>query len=58
MPHRDIKAVGQRPAHVLNFQRVGSTRHFDAADFSGRTLGLKAEGESRKRRGNKPAACI
>ena len=26
---------------VLNFQRVGSQRYFDAAGFPGRTLGLE-----------------
>ena len=29
---------------VLNFQRVGSQRYFDAAGFPGRTVGLEAEG--------------
>jgi len=27
---------------VLNFQRVGTQRYFDAAGFPGRTLGLDA----------------
>ena len=31
---------------VLNFQRVGSQRYFDAAGFPGRTLGLDAEGQT------------
>jgi predicted AlkP superfamily pyrophosphatase or phosphodiesterase len=29
---------------VLNFQRVGAQRYFDAAGFPGRTVGLEAEG--------------
>src|SRR6266481_577007 len=29
---------------ILNFQRVGSQRYFDAAGFPGRTVGLEAEG--------------
>src|SRR5947209_2915868 len=33
---------------VLNFQRVGTQRYFDAAGFSGRTLGLEVEGGRRK----------
>src|SRR6266513_2049970 len=42
---------------VLNFQRVGSQRYFDAAGFPGRTVGLDAEGgKQKKRRGNSPAA--
>ena len=28
---------------VLNFQRVGTQRYFDAAGFPGRTLGLDAD---------------
>lgn len=28
---------------VLNFQRVGSQRYFDAAGFPGRTLGLEPD---------------
>ena len=36
---------------VLNFQRVGSQRYFDAAGFPGRTLGLEAEGVKRKTAG-------
>ena len=35
---------------VLNFQRVGSQRYFDAAGFPGRTLGLEAE-ENKKTAG-------
>ena len=30
---------------VLNFQRVGTQRYFDAAGFPGRTLGLDADGK-------------
>ena len=37
---------------VLNFQRVGTQRYFDAAGFPGRTLGLEAEKANRKRRGS------
>ena len=33
---------------VLNFQRVGSQRYFDAAGFPGRTVGLDAEGGKQK----------
>jgi len=40
---------------VLNFQRVGKQRYFDAAGFPGRTVGLDAEGSNKKRRGNNPA---
>ncbi len=37
---------------VLNFQRVGSQRYFDAAGFPGRTLGLDA-GEGRQKTAGK-----
>ncbi len=33
---------------VLNFQRVGGQRYFDAAGFPGRTVGLDAEGGKQK----------
>jgi hypothetical protein len=36
---------------VLNFQRVGSQRYFDAAGFPGRTLGLEANGGKQKTAG-------
>jgi hypothetical protein len=36
---------------VLNFQRVGTQRYFDAAGFSGRTLGLDVEGGKQKTAG-------
>ena len=36
---------------VLNFQRVGSQRYFDAAGFPGRTLGLEADGGKQKTAG-------
>jgi predicted AlkP superfamily pyrophosphatase or phosphodiesterase len=36
---------------VLNFQRVGSQRYFDAAGFPGRTVGLQAEGGKQKTAG-------
>jgi arylsulfatase A-like enzyme len=36
---------------VLNFQRVGTQRYFDAAGFPGRTLGLDAEGGKQKTAG-------
>jgi hypothetical protein len=36
---------------VLNFQRVGAQRYFDAAGFPGRTLGLDAEGGKQKTAG-------
>jgi hypothetical protein len=36
---------------VLNFQRVGKQRYFDAAGFSGRTVGLDAEGGKQKTAG-------
>ncbi|RTM12293.1 MAG: alkaline phosphatase family protein, partial [Bradyrhizobiaceae bacterium] len=36
---------------VLNFQRVGSQRYFDAAGFPGRTLGLEAETGKQKTAG-------
>jgi hypothetical protein len=36
---------------VLNFQRVGSQRYFDAAGFPGRTVGLEAEGGKQKTAG-------
>lgn len=40
---------------VLDFQRVGSQRYFDAAGFPGRTVGLEAGTGKQKRRGNNPA---
>jgi hypothetical protein len=36
---------------VLNFQRVGAQRYFDAAGFPGRTVGLDAEGGKQKTAG-------
>jgi hypothetical protein len=36
---------------VLNFQRVGAQRYFDAAGFPGRTLGLEANGSKQKTAG-------
>ena len=36
---------------VLNFQRVGSQRYFDAAGFPDRTLGLEVEGGKQKTAG-------
>ena len=36
---------------VLNFQRVGSQRYFDAAGFPGRTLGLDAGDTKQKTAG-------
>src|SRR3954469_2203805 len=36
---------------VLNFQRVGTQRYFDAAGFPGRTLGLEIEGGKQKTAG-------
>jgi hypothetical protein len=36
---------------VLNFQRVGTQRYFDAAGFPGRTLGLELEGGKQKTAG-------
>jgi hypothetical protein len=36
---------------VLNFQRVGTRRYFDAAGFPGRTLGLEVEGGKQKTAG-------
>lgn len=36
---------------VLNFQRVGTQRYFDAAGFPGRTLGLEADGGKQKTAG-------
>jgi hypothetical protein len=36
---------------VLNFQRVGGQRYFDAAGFPGRTVGLEAEGGKQKTAG-------
>jgi len=36
---------------VLNFQRVGKQRYFDAAGFPGRTVGLDAEGSKQKTAG-------
>jgi len=47
--------VTSKPANglrtVLNFQRVGSQRYFDAAGFPGRTLGLEANGGKQKTAG-------
>jgi arylsulfatase A-like enzyme len=48
--------VTSRPAAnglrtVLNFQRVGAQRYFDAAGFPGRTLGLEANGGKQKTAG-------
>jgi arylsulfatase A-like enzyme len=42
----DAAAGGLRT--VLNFQRVGSQRYFDAAGFPGRTVGLDADGGKQK----------
>ena len=47
-PKASAGTVTSKPAAnglrtVLNFQRVGSQRYFDAAGFPGRTLGLDAE---------------
>jgi hypothetical protein len=36
---------------VLNLQRVGKQRYFDAAGFPGRTVGLDAEGGKQKTAG-------
>ena len=36
---------------VLNFQRVGTQRYFDAAGFPGRTLGLDDDGGKQKTAG-------
>jgi hypothetical protein len=36
---------------VLNFQRIGNQRYFDAAGFPGRTLGLEAERGKQKTAG-------
>src|SRR5438477_2195635 len=36
---------------ILNFQRVGSQRYFDAAGFPGRTVGLEVEGGRQKAAG-------
>jgi predicted AlkP superfamily pyrophosphatase or phosphodiesterase len=36
---------------VLNFQRVGAQRYFDAAGFAGRTVGLEAEAGKQKTAG-------
>ena len=36
---------------VLNTQRVGSQRYFDAAGFAGRTLGLQPETGKQKTAG-------
>jgi predicted AlkP superfamily pyrophosphatase or phosphodiesterase len=36
---------------VLNFQRVGTQRYFDAAGFPGRTVGLETEGGKQKTAG-------
>lgn len=36
---------------VLNFQRVGAQRYFDAAGFPGRTVGLEADGGKQKTAG-------
>jgi hypothetical protein len=36
---------------VLNFQRVGSQRYFDAAGFPGRTLGLEPDAGKQKTAG-------
>jgi arylsulfatase A-like enzyme len=36
---------------VLNFQRVGTQRYFDAAGFPGRTLGLEVDGGKQKTAG-------
>ena len=36
---------------VLNFQRIGAQRYFDAAGFPGRTLGLEVDGDKQKTAG-------
>ncbi|MBR1279204.1 alkaline phosphatase family protein [Bradyrhizobium sp. AUGA SZCCT0283] len=45
------KPSGNGLRTVLNFQRVGSQRYFDAAGFPGRTLGLEANGGKQKTAG-------
>ncbi|WGD56002.1 alkaline phosphatase family protein [Bradyrhizobium sp. CB1650] len=55
-PAAHAGVVKSRPAEnglqtVLNFQRVGSQRYFDAAGFSGRTLGLEPETGKQKTAG-------
>jgi predicted AlkP superfamily pyrophosphatase or phosphodiesterase len=56
-PKASSGTVSSKPAAnglrtVLNFQRVGSQRYFDAAGFPGRTLGLEA-GEGKQKTAGK-----
>ena len=51
-PKAYVGSVKSRPSEsglrtVLNFQRVGSQRYFDAAGFPGRTLGLEADDKTK-----------
>jgi arylsulfatase A-like enzyme len=51
-PKAYVGSVKSRPSEsglrtVLNFQRVGNQRYFDAAGFPGRTLGLEADDKTK-----------
>ena len=55
-PKASSGTVSSKPAAnglrtVLNFQRVGTQRYFDAAGFPGRTLGLEVDGGKQKTAG-------
>ena len=55
-PKAYVGTVRSKPAEnglrtVLNFQRVGDQRYFDAAGFPGRTLGLEPEASKQKTAG-------
>lgn len=55
-PKAYVGSVKSRPTEgglrtVLNFQRVGSQRYFDAAGFPGRTLGLEVGSDKQKTAG-------
>ena len=56
VPKAFVGTLKSKPAEgglitVLNFQRVGSQRYFDAAGFPGRTLGLEPDGAKQKTAG-------
>ena len=56
VPKAHVGTLKSKPAEgglmtVLNFQRVGSQRYFDAAGFPGRTLGLEPDAGKQKTAG-------
>ena len=45
-PRRESDPAPNGLATVINMQRVGETRYFDAAGFPGRTVGLSTTGRA------------